>query len=485
MAKIRVSWTLKRDLEHDNGELTAQLIAQIRRSIVARELRPGDRLPASRVLALELGVARGTVTTALETLVAEGLLQSRAGSGTYVSDDAARYSELGLTSLSPNVPSQADLQGAISRSVRVLSPEIDAVLNVQIDFRPCRPSLEAFPNMLWRRCLARAGSTSPSPDYGDPRGDLGLRQTLVNYLRRARGLMCSVDQIIITNGALHAMQLLSATCLDAGAKVVVENPGYRLARQCFQLAGASVHGCAVDDSGLVVDQLPHGANNIRLVCVTPSHQFPTGIRLSLGRRHDLIRWAEERDALILEDDYDGEFRYDIAPLAPMAALSNRCVVYCGTFSKTMFPGLRIGFAVAPKPLIEALAAYRTITEYAPNSVLQTALAHFIEAGHYEKHIHTMRRIYARKRKLLADALKQSTFAAELKGLDSGLNAFVQLRPGLSGTALSEKALGLGIDLPPTRRYAMDDSVPDDSVIFGYGGLTLDQIERGVALLNRC
>lgn len=474
MVNKRVSWSLKRDLKRDSGELSKQLVEQIRRAIVDGELQPGDRLPASRLLARELHVARGTVTTALETLVAEGLLEPRAGSGTYVSDDAARCAE----------PSQPVAQQPMAKLPVILQPAVDTVLDASIDFRPCRPSLEAFPIAVWRRCLAAAGSAPPSPDYGDPRGDIRLRQTLVDYLRRARGLVFDVEQIIITNGAVHAMHLLAATCLDRRSKVVAENPGYRLARQSFEVAGATLIPCPVDDAGLVVERLPKRASQVRLVCVTPSHQFPTGGRLSLGRRRDLISWAEQRDALIIEDDYDGEFRYDIAPLAPMAAMSNGCVVYCGTFSKSMFPGLRIGFAVAPKRLIDALAAYRSIAEYAPNTVMQTALVHFIEAGHYDRHVHTMRRIYARKRKALADALSQSSFAAELKGLDSGLNACVRLRPGLTGTQLSASALKLGIDLPPIRHFAIDDSVADDSVVFGYAGLSLEQIERGVALLDR-
>ncbi|HNP64256.1 MAG TPA: PLP-dependent aminotransferase family protein [Woeseiaceae bacterium] len=473
MTNREVAWALKCDLDRHGGQLSTQLAQQIRNSIAGGELIPGDRVPASRALARELNVARGTVTTAMDILIAEGLLEARAGSGTYISSDASFCPE----QLQPVSETLIALPHAVPK------PEIDQLGAVQIDFRPCRPSLESFPLAIWRRCLSSAGSAMPSADYGDPRGDERLRNTLVTYLRRARGLSFTADQIIITNGAVHAMHLLSSVYLDHDSKVVVENPGYRLARQTFRLAGADIIPCAVDSSGLVVDELPSNTENVRFVCVTPSHQFPTGSRLSLGRRRELISWAEERGILIIEDDYDGEFRYDVSPLAPLAAMSNGCVVYCGTFSKTLFPGLRIGFAVAPKRLIDTLAAYRSISEYAPNTILQSALAKFISEGHHERHIHKMRRIYAQKRKTLAESLRASTFAEQLQGLDSGLNALVKLKTGLTGTRLSAKAKHLDIVLPPVRHYALDDSVPDDAVVFGYAGLSEDQLVRGVEMLN--
>lgn len=467
-----VTLTLRWDLNTAAGSLSNQLIARIRQSIADGELLPGDRLPATRQLAQELGVARGTVTTAIELLVAEGVLVSRMGSGSFVSDDAL--------SCSGNSNAVANLLTAMPRTLP--EPDVDVVQSARIDFRPCGPSLELFPAAVWRRCVASAASAVPSSEYGDPRGDIRLREKIVAYLRRARGLTLTTDQIIITNGAVHAMHLLSALYLDSRSKVVVENPGYPLAHQTFQLSGASIIPCGVDNDGIQVHALPKNTKNIRMVYVTPSHQFPTGSRLSLGRRRALIDWADKHGVLVVEDDYDGEFRYDVPPLAPLAAMKNSCVVYCGTFSKTMFPGLRTGYAVAPQPLIDAMAKYRAMSEYCPNSITQSALVRFIEEGHYERHVHRMRRLYAAKRRALSDGLAAAGFPGEMEGLESGLNGLIRLDTGTKASSIAAKARKAGVFVPTIRRYAVDDTIKDDALVLWYSALTETQIKRGIKAL---
>ncbi|MEP3891554.1 MAG: PLP-dependent aminotransferase family protein [Hellea sp.] len=469
MGLNEATFQLKWDLKTEDGSLTQQLSAQIRDSISSGQLLPGDRVPPTRRLAEDLGVARGTVSTAMELLIAEGILEARIGSGTYVAKEAILLSANTSDLVSTDVP--------LPSVVPV--PDIDCAAPASIDFRPCRPSLEAFPLQAWRRCMSIATSRIPNVDYGDPRGDANLRQTIQDYLRRSRGLTVDIEEIIITNGAVHAMHILSALYLDSSASVVFETPGYPLARQTFELSGANIHYCRVDEAGLILEDLPRSGSRVKFVYVTPSHQFPTGGRLSLGRRRALISWAIKNKALIIEDDYDGEFRYDVPPLVPMASMSPSSVVYCGTFSKTMFPGLRIGFAIAPKPIIEAMAAYRTISEYAPNAPAQQALSQFIADGHYERHIHRMRRIYAAKRKQVSTTLSQINVNVSLAGLDSGLSVLLRLGDKISARRISKEASEQGILIPAIGRYDFNKSVKDDALIFGYAEPSLKQIQLGL------
>ena len=466
-----VDLNLKWELNTERGSLTKQHADLIRES---SELRPGDRIPPARKLASELGVSRGTVTTTVEQLVAEGLLDSKMGSGIYVSADAQWMREDGRR--------MADT--FIAQPPYLPEPDIDLEETCQIDFRPCRPSVREFPLADWRRCIAMVSGATPNPDYGDPRGDERLRTAISSYLRRARGLNASADNVIITNGAVHAMHLVSALYLDEHSQVVVEDPGYPLARQTFEMAGASILTCPVDDDGLCVDALPDDASDIRFVYVTPSHQFPTGSRLSLGRRRALIEWAEARGVIVIEDDYDGEFRFDVPPLAPLAAMENNCVIYCGTFSKTLFPGLRVGFAVAPKPLIDSVARYRQMVEYAPNSIIQSALYKFLDEGLFEKHILRMKRTYAAKRKRLADCLQSNLPFAHLSGLESGLHAVMNFGPRGSAERVSNNAKADGILVPPLSRYRYGASHVGNALVLGYAAPEIGEIERGVELIAR-
>jgi len=457
--------------------LSSSIARQIRKSIMSGELRSGDRIPSTRKLAAEMKVARGTVTTAIDLLIAEGLLHAKVGAGTYVATDANLVFESSDNTLSLDAPNPRSFP----------QPDIDQDIEGEIDFRPCRPSLAEFPVTLWRRCMASASSRALTPDYGSPFGDLSLRETLSDYLRRARGLAASADRIFITNGAVHAMHILSALYLDKKSTVVFENPGYPLAQQTFAMAGAKIRYCRVDTEGLFVDDLPKSGKSTKFVYVTPSHQFPMGSRLSLGRRYKLIDWAAKNGAMIIEDDYDGEFRYDVPPLAPLAAIAPNAVVYCGTFSKTMFPGLRMGFVVASKKVIDAMATYRTISEYAPNAQIQIALNQFISHGGFEKHVHRMRRVYAQKRRLVASTLRNCDVQSRLSGLDSGLSAIVDVDPNISAEKLAMNALKRGILVTPISRYMMDQSKPRNALVVGYAAPTLQDIEFGLrnTLLEPC
>lgn len=459
---------LKWEITSDGGSLTQQISGLIRQAIQDGSLRSGDRIPPTRHLANDLRVSRGTVTTAVELLIAEGLLETRTGSGTYVSQDAT---------LGSSVP-----QFELIRTFEIKDvprPDRDLTTDAKIDFTPCRPSLEIFPMNVWRRCVSLASSALPSPDYDDPQGNERLRIEISEYLRRARGLTADPSRIMITNGATHAMHMLTELLVTSKDQVVFEDPGYPLARQIFTSTGARLHFCDVDENGLVTDQLPLSDRCTKLVYTTPSHQFPLGSRLSLRRRHELLTWATENGALIVEDDYDGEYRYDVPPLAPMAVMAPDLVAYCGTFSKTMFPGVRVGYVVAPKHIIKKMAWLRKLTGYAQGALTQTALATFIAQGHFERHVHRMRRIYAEKRRTVLHAIATLDIEATIVGLDSGLSVVVQPPQSLTDKAIVKRGIENDVFVIPVSRYRERKRNTENSLVIGYSALTHDEIESGI------
>ncbi|MFK7887921.1 MAG: PLP-dependent aminotransferase family protein [Gammaproteobacteria bacterium] len=458
------------ELAPDN--LAVSLAAQLRDMVAQGVLTRGDRLPSSRALAKQLEIARGTVITALETLVAEGILEARHGSGTFVSVACTATALL-------------DAADAPPLGVRDAQPDVDVSSLAPINFQPCRPSLEAFPQGAWRRCMADAASAMPSSDYGDPQGELELRVAIASYLCRARGLDIEADQIIVTNGAIAAIDLVARQYLNPGDGCVFENPGYPLARQVFAGHGATMCEIGVDEEGLMTGALPRGPQRIRLAYLTPSHQFPTGSRLSLARRRKILDWACEQRVLILEDDYDGEFRYDIAPLPPMISMAP-CghVLYLGTFSKTLFPSLRIGYAAGDRRIIRRLTALRVATDYQTNSLVQRGLARFIASGQFERYVQKMRRRYAHKRQQLQRAIETVGLNAKLMGMASGLNAQLRIDAHPTATNIAHRASLQGVDIAPIGRYAGQQAVTDNALVLGYAASSDEQIQRGVETLAR-
>lgn len=457
------------------------IASQIREQIAAGNLAAGDRIASSRVLARDLGVSRGTVLAALELLAAEGLLEGRQGSGTFVAQCAK-----------PRPPRRTRAP-ALPPRARKIAPDVDPANHSRINFQACRPSLEAFPVAPWRRAFAAAAEFTYGPDYGDPRGEPRLREAIASYLGRSRGLSVTPSEILISSGMIQALQLLTSLYIGTGGRVVMEDPGYPLARQVFKMHGAQIVSCGVDRQGLRVEDLPdlgrknaaHGGR-LRLLYVTPSHQFPTGSRLSLERRARLLDWSARHGVLVLEDDYDGEFRYDVPPLAPLAAMARTTawghVAYLGSFSKTLFPSLRLGFVAAPEELIDELAACRNVADYQSGAVPQIALARFIEDGEFERHILRMRRIYAKKRRVLSDAIEAAGLPGELSGTDSGINGMIRLSDGPTASEIAAGALKRGVNVTPLARYSNLGTIRDDAIILGYGACSEDQIREGVQIL---
>jgi len=464
-------------LQRGTTPLAQQLAAHIRNLVSDGKLQRGDRLPASRLIAKELGVARGTVSDAVETLIAEGVLEGKQGAGTFVV-------------IEPRVLSPARLHLAAHREVPLNpapEPDIDAQTEVLIDLRPCRPSVAEFPVQAWRRCMSLAASAPLSSDYGDSQGSYRLRTAICDYLRRARGLRSEPEDLIITNGSVHAMHLLTLAFLNTRSTVYFEDPGYPLARQTFASSGATIAPCSVDRDGLLLESLGSRHRGSALVYVTPSHQFPLGSRLSITRRQQLVAWSDKHNALIAEDDYDGEYRYDVPPLAPIYSLAPERVVYFGTFSKTLFPDLRIGFAVAPRPILDVMRRYRTIFEYNGNSQIQHALATFIENGSFERHILKMRRVYSKKRAAVQERISKEIRTAHVTGINSGLSFTLELDESVDAHQVHRQLTTRGVLLPTISRYCANQKHKVNGLVFGFAEPSIDQLDQGldqlIAVLN--
>jgi GntR family transcriptional regulator / MocR family aminotransferase len=416
--------------------LTVQLYEQLRGAITGGRLLPGDQLVPSRQLAAELGVSRHTVTTAYGRLVAEGYAEGRAGGGSVVA------------SASPVPPRGAGWPGpvaALRPSPRFAgwSPYFrPPPYGCRFDLRPGLPDPALFPAAQWSRRIAAAVNAEHSL-YGDPAGKIRLRRAIAGWVARSRSVAAGEDTVVITCGAQHAIDLVARVLLEPGDCVAVEDPGYVPAVRLFGALGARTVGVPVDGQGLVVDLLPPSA---RIVYVTPSHQFPLGMTMSMTRRRALLRWADRHDAAVIEDDYDTEFRYVDRPLEPLQALdANGRVLYVGSFSKTFSPSVRLGFAVVPQSLAEPIAALRQLIDWHPPIAMQTALAGFINDGLLDKHIRRSRRVYAERYHILTEALS-GPLAGHLtaQASNAGLHVAAVLREGLCERQALQAAARHGI-----------------------------------------
>jgi GntR family transcriptional regulator/MocR family aminotransferase len=454
--------------------LHRQIVAQLRDAIRAGQLPAGTRLPSTRRLAAALDITRNVAVAAYADLVADGYLASSHGSGAYVEATLPPFPR-------PVLP-------APTRAPRWLRvehepPVADTPLSPRaIDFRPGVPSLSPLALDPWRRAWRDAVTALPPAGYGAPAGLPALREAIADYLGRSRGLACAPDDVVITAGAGHALALIAQATLAPGDTAALEEPGYPTARRVLRAHGARLLPVPVDDDGLRVDALPRGPSAPPLVYTTPSHQYPLGVRLSVARRLALLEWARATDSLIVEDDYDSEFRFDAPPLPALAGRgADGCVAYVGTFSKVLTPALRVGYLVAPAPLgrrVEELK--RAADDHTPWPVEQ-ALAAFITGGHLDRHIRRMRRHYAWKRQALDAALAPLGRLAAVRGLDAGLHAYLEVRPDLDPAHIAHEAYGRGVVVTTLDAYYV--AAPDRrGLLLGYGGLDEADVTRGARLL---
>lgn len=476
-------------LEPGSGEpLFRQVYRFLRDAILDGRLAPGLRLPSTRTLAMDLDVSRNTVVAAFEQLHAEGYLDSRVGHGTRVAQSLPEY--FGRASRRRTVPAPPAVQVRArpsERAVRIAAVAAPRSLlsGEAPSFRPGLPALDRFPLALWQRLVAqRARVVDPDLlSYAGPLGYAPLRRALAQYLRVARGLRCAAEQVFVVAGTQQALRLSGEVALDAGDVALVEDPGYHGATGALTAAGARMVGVPVDGEGLDIRAAREIAPQARMACVTPSHQFPLGVTMSVARRLELLEWARTTGAWIVEDDYDSEFRYVSRPLTALAGLDeSERVIYCGSFSKVLFPGLRLGYVVVPAPLVEPFAAARLVADTHRATFEQVVLAEFIEEGHFERHVRRMQVLYRERRDVLIDCLtREFGSGVRLGGQEAGMHLVLWLADGIDAREVQHRAAGRGIDAIPVSAFAIDRAVPP-GLVLGYTHMDTAWIQRACRAL---
>ncbi len=469
--------------------LQVQLFDQVREAILTGRLVPGTQLPATRTLATELGVSRNTILNAFERLLAEGYIEGRMGSGTRVTK-VLPEDLLSARNLTGSRERSTDPAGKLSSLSRTLSSSDYRNRHTERGaraFRPGLPDIEHFPFQLWSRLVAKFWRHPPRDLLmsGDLCGYRPLRQSIAAYLGAVRGVRCTADQIMITSGAQQALDLIARTLIDPGDKVWVENPGYAGLRSTLMAAGGIIHHIPIDEDGMSVQDGRRQAPDAVLAAVTPSHQFPLGVTMSLARRLELLDWASEAGAWILEDDYDSEFRYSGKPLSALQGLDDKGhVIYVGTFSKVLFSSLRLGYVVIPEPLLGAFIEMRSAIDDHPALALQPAVHAFIEEGHFASHIRRLRNLYAERQMLIINAI--NTHAGDVLRAESheaGMHLVAGLNPdlGLSDITAAKKASSAGLVTPALSEFYAG-AKKKDGLVLGYAGLTEREIDRDVKRL---
>ncbi|MGA8109364.1 MAG: PLP-dependent aminotransferase family protein [Acidobacteriaceae bacterium] len=482
-------------LSRSGEPLFRQVYAGIRQAILAGTLRAGERLPSTRDLAEQLGISRTVVLLAYEHLIAEGFAAGQAGSGTYVAHEMqAQQGQRGANAArgtGRNAGGGAALRlSRYGNAVRDAAGVVDAQRRQdpvpRYDFANGRSDLETFPFAMWRRLLLRQAREASVRefDYGSALGNLGLRAAICGHLRRSRAVVCDPEDVIIMNGSQQALDLVTRVLVEPGERVAIEDPHYNGAREAFRAAGARLCGVPVDRDGLDPGSLPDDA---RIAFVTPSHQFPTGAILPLERRLALLAWARRRNAVILEDDYDGEFRYDGRPLESLQGLDREGrIVYLGTFSRTVFPSLRIGYLVAPRSLAPALAAAKWLSDLHSSTLEQQTLAEFIESGLYERHLRRLRRRNTTRRAALLEAIgKHLGDRVEVTGDGAGAQVMLWPKEKVSEEAVIQKAARAGVGIYSIRHCYLnpDEAQRRPGFVLGYATLNEREIREGIRLLG--
>ena len=465
--------------------LAAQLYTALRERILSGQIDHQVKLPTTRELARVLQISRTTAIRAYDQLYAEGYISARVGDGTYVSASALDIAQAPAIETATEAP-------VLSRFAQRMVVHANArpQAGPPRAFRLGVPALDLFPADIWSRLYAEFWRRTPQNriGYSDAAGDLHLRSMIAGYLRNARGLLCDPSQVIVTAGTQQAIFLCAQLLLDPGATAAIENPGYPRAASALTLAGAQLAGIAVDDQGLVMQELA-ARKEIGLVYVTPSNQYPMGVTLSLARRLELLAWAEANQGFVLEDDYDGEYRYNGTPLAPLASLdrSGR-VLYMGTFSKIAFPGLRLGYIVAPPALAAPLADLRSQYDRHSSVAEQAVMAEFIAQGHFQRHVRRMRRASRARRDMMVsawDSLRPGGIV--LPDIAAGLHCSVPLAGRKEEIALIAAAAAAGVEIDPLTRFWLPDSPPAShrhGLVMGFGGIDEAAIAVAISALQQ-
>lgn len=478
--KAPLSVSLAIPLAKGGGPLFRQLYLGLRGAILAGAFPGGQRLPSTRQVAEDLGVSRTVVLLAYDQLLAEGFAQGRRGSGTYVSqgigvNQAARSGQDAQLHLSRFGAAAA----AARDGMRISGPPAPAP---RYHFAYGRSDIETFPFAMWRRILLRCARRArlSQLDYGQPGGDASLREAICGHLRRSRAVACDPSQVMIMNGSQQALDLIARVLIERGDRVAIEEPGYHGAREVLRAAGARLEPVAVDREGIDPARLPA---NARAAFVTPSHQFPTGAILPLARRLALLEWARRFGGVIVEDDYDGEFHYEGQPLESLQGLDREGrVLYIGTFSRTVFPSLRIGYLVAPKGLAPAFTAAKWLCDRHTATLEQETLAEFIAGGWYERYLRRVRRRNAARRQALLDAIARH-LSGRVEVTGAGAGAHVVLWPAgrAREQAIIAAAASRGVGVYGIAPYYWKRP-PRAGILLGYSRMREGEIREGIRRL---
>lgn len=470
--------------------LFRQIYAGLREAVLSGSLRAGEKLPSTRDLAKQLGVSRTVVLLAYDQLFAEGFAVGRGGSGTYVAEGLAAR---GVASAG-GTRAKRERNVARLKLSRFGAAAAEAAATVDYPGRRSarlrydfvyggRGDIETFPFEMWRRILLRHARKAPirELDYGLAAGSLALREAIAKHVRRARAVRCDASQVIVVNGSQQALDLVARVLIERGDRVALEDPGYQGTTEILRAAGAGLAVVPVDRDGIVTAKLPREA---RVAFVTPSHQFPTGAILPVGRRLALLGWARKADAVVVEDDYDGEFRYEGQPVESLQGLDGEGrVIYVGTFSRTMFSALRIGYLIAPARLIAAFTAAKWMSDRHTAMLEQETLAEFISTGMYERHLRRVRRRNAGLREALLEAVKEHLGeSVEVSGDGAGTHVVLWPRGRVTESEVIEEASAKGVGIYGISRYFLEAG-KRVGFMLGYGSLGEGEIREGVRLLR--
>ncbi len=466
-------------------KISVQLYMAIREIILSDGLGAGDRLPASRTLAREIGVSRTTVIDAIDRLIAEGMLVSKVGAGTFVSDilehqrpaivqTAQTEAERAKPRLSHTITHASE-----SYAQRSWLPHETRA------FVTALPALDAFPKTHWARISARhlRGDTDEIMGYGEPQGYHRLRHAIAGHLNAVRGIKCRPEQIFVTGGAQQAFSLIGRVLLNAGDRVWYENPGAAGARNAFVACGAVLTPVPVDQDGMNIACGLRQAPHFRLAFVTPSHQQPLGHVMSLTRRLELLEAANQAQAIIVEDDYDGEFHFDGRPQPPLKSIDTQDrVIYVGTFSKTLFPSLRLGFMLVPDSLVGVFDNVFASWISSPPTSTQAIVADFMEEGQFATHIRMMRRLYHARYKVLMEAGEMLPDTIRLQETNSGFHTTAYLDSTIDETEIAAQADAQGVTVAPLGRYCLSP-IAQKGIVLGFGSASPEDIWAGMTVLS--
>ncbi len=470
------------------GSLYTQLVRALKDAVLGGRLASGTRFPPTRLLAQELGVSRNTVLAAYEQLRAEGFLQGQVGSGSYVAMPVARAPSTRTATASQSTDRIAPPSDYARRlrqfhdHARIPGRTIPGMrYSFQYGFPYTNPLLASS----WARALAHAAAYT-FPGYPTTQGVPELRQAVCDYLAQRRGVLAAPEDVVIVLGTQQAIALTARVLLDPGDAVAIEDPQYFAISEVLRVQGAQLLPVPVDDAGLRCEALP--SEPPRLICVTPSHQFPTGALMSLPRRLALLEYANRHDCWVFEDDYDGEFRYDSNPHAALRSLdADRRVIYVGSFSKVLFPALRMGYLVVPPTLRDDFIAAKWVEDFGSPAIEQSALAHFIADGSFERHLRRTAKTLKQRRAVLLEGLREHAGEhIQIADSHAGMHLVVWLRDrsAAQGEALIAHAATLGLGLYSIAPYYLQP--PDRAgLLMGFGGLSVAEIQAGTALFGRC